>query len=77
MNHKKFRRLWEIATNLKATLYLVNYAKKGTTHEDEILLIKVIEMDDSGILREEKRQFTRKDFSEWFRNLNKECLEWL
>jgi len=73
-NSRKFLALWGIAIDLKATLYLVNYAKKGTLHEDEILLIKVIDMDNTGILKEDKQQFTRKQFSDWFRKLNNECL---
>ncbi len=73
-NSMKFIKLWEIAEKLEATLYLVNYAKKGTLHEDEILLIKVLDLDDTGITKEIQRQFNRKEFSDWFRKLNKKCL---
>ena len=73
-NSQKFIRLWDAAKELKATLYLVNYAKKGTKHEDKVLLIKVLELTENGITKENKTQMTRKEFSDFFRKLNKECL---
>jgi hypothetical protein len=66
--------LWKAAQDLKATLYLVNYAKLGTAHADKITAIKVLEIDPiKGITREQKKDFTRSDFGEWFRKLNSEC----
>ena len=73
-NKAKFISLWRVACDLKATLYLVNYAKAGTKAADEILLIKVLDLDKEGIKNEEKKKYTRKEFQEWFRKLNKECL---
>lgn len=74
LNSRKFISLWEVAKDLKATLYLVNYSKKGTRYEDEILLIKVIDLDSNGIKKEEKEKYTREEFKKWFRQLNQECL---
>lgn len=74
-NKRKFLALWRIALDLNATLYLVNYAKAGTLHQDEVLLIKVLEMNDTGIIKEEKLKMTRKEFSDFFRKLNRECLD--
>lgn len=74
LNKTKFISLWKVTQDLNATLYLVNYAKKGTIHEDKITVIKVIEMDYSGILKEVSKKFTREEFQIWFRSLNKECL---
>ncbi len=59
---------------MRGTLYLVNYAKKDTEFEDQILLIKVKSMGENGIYKDECTEFTRDDFQKWFRNLNKECL---
>lgn len=73
-NSKKFISLWGVAKDLKATLYLVNYAKKGTKAEDEILLIEVLDLDKNGINKENLTKMTRKQFSDFFRSLNKECL---
>lgn len=73
-NSRKFISLWNVAKDLKATLYLVNYAKKGTKSEDEILLIEVLDVDDQGIKKENLTRMTRKQFSDFFRSLNKECL---
>ena len=73
-NKTKFISLWRVARDLNATLYLVNYAKAGTKAADEVLLIKVLDLNDSGIQKEEIRKFTRADFQTWFRKLNQECL---
>lgn len=41
---------------LKATLYLVNYAKLGTKHEDQVMAIKVLEIAAAkGITNEQKK----------------------
>jgi|HigsolmetaAR203D_1030402.scaffolds.fasta_scaffold01338_12 hypothetical protein len=70
----KFLLLWELSQKLNATLYLVNYAKKGSKHEDEILVIKVQDMNEGGIQKEEKREMNRQEFKHWFRQLNTESL---
>ena len=73
-NARKFISLYEVSKDLNATLYLVNYAKKGTQHEDEVLVIKVLEVDVKlGITKEQKKPMTRSEFGEWFRILNSEC----
>lgn len=73
-NAAKFLRLWEAKLDFNATLYLVNYAKKGTEHEDEVLLIEVLDMDRTGITKEKTTRFTREKFAKWFKKLNNECL---
>ena len=73
-NKRKFLSLWRVAIELNATLYLVNYAKRGTKSENEILLIKVKEMDENGIKNEDVSKMTREEFKSFFRKLNKECL---
>ena len=40
-NASKFLSLWRAKLDFNATLYLVNYAKKGTKWENEVLLIFV------------------------------------
>lgn len=74
-NSSKFISLFTVANNLNAKLYLVNYAKKGTRNENEILLIKVKNMDETGITNEEVRRYTRDEFKDWFSKLNNESLE--
>lgn len=73
-NKKKFLSLFKVAQDLKATLYLVNYAKLGTTHDDKIKVIKVLEMDSSGITNEISKNYDRSSFQNWFRILNRNCL---
>lgn len=72
-NRTKFIKLWEAARKLDAVLYLVNYAKKGTHHEDEILLMKVLNVTETRVETEDVRH-TRESFSRWFRELNMKCL---
>ncbi|OCR12508.1 hypothetical protein [Helicobacter pullorum] len=75
-NSQKFISLFQIANELSATLYLVNYAKKGTIHEDKIKLMKVISIDGSNTqcpVATKDKKMTRAEFSSWFRKLNKEC----
>ncbi|MFD3447123.1 hypothetical protein ACFDTO_21215 [Microbacteriaceae bacterium 4G12] len=73
-NKRKFLSLWQVAKDLKATLFLVNYAKKGETHKDKIKVIRVIDMNETGITKQEETKMTRADFQKWFRKLNSECL---
>ena len=73
-NSMKFISLWQAANDLKATLYLVNYAKENTRHANKITAIKVLDLDPlKGITKEQKKDFTREQFASWFRQLNKEC----
>ena len=73
-NKRKFISLSNVARDLNATLYLVNYAKPGTKHEDKIKVIKVKSIDEEkGITNEENKEWSKKEFSDWFRKLNEEC----
>lgn len=74
LNKRKFLSLWRAALDLKGSLYLVNYAKKGTKWDDQILLINVKGMNENGIFDQETTKFTRDTFKEWFRQLNRACL---
>lgn len=73
-NAMKFISLWELTTKLGAKLYLVNYSKKGTKYEDEILLMEVKYIDkdkDPHVKTLDYTYGSREAFSEWFRALNK------
>lgn len=73
-NAMKFISLWEIAQKLGAVLYLVNYAKKGTKHEDKVKVMEVISVDPNNRLypvKTKDQKMTREQFSDWFRSLNK------
>ena len=73
-NSRKFISLWQATRDLNASLYVVNYAKFETKHENKVTAIKVLEIDPTrGITNEQKKDFTRADFAEWFRKLNSEC----
>jgi len=71
-NAQKFISLWTLAQRLEAKLYLVNYAKKGTRYENEVLLIQVLGVDSRTRppVRTKDTRYTRSEFSEWFRELN-------
>lgn len=73
-NATKFLSLWRAKLDFSATLYLVNYAKRGTKATDEVLLMEVLDMDETGIIEERITKYTRDEFAEWFQVLNAECL---
>ena len=72
-NAQKFISLWTLAQRLDAKLYLVNYAKKGTRYENEVLLMEVVDVDPHARppVRTKDTRYTRSEFSEWFRALNR------
>jgi len=72
-NGRKFIKLWELSLKLEANLFLVNYAKKGTLHEDKVLLMWVINVDKNNKttpVRTKDIKFTRDEFSTKFREMN-------
>ncbi|TAH19002.1 MAG: hypothetical protein EAZ08_10105 [Cytophagales bacterium] len=72
-NSQKFINLFRVSQALNAILYLVNYAKTGTKHENEIRVIEVLAVDETGITQERTYETTRQKFSASFRKLNMEC----
>ena len=72
INSQKFISLWELAQKLEAKLYLVNYSKKGTEYEDQVLLMEVISVkpEKKPPVETVDTKFNREDFSKWFRDLN-------
>lgn len=75
-NRRKFTSLWEISKALDAKLFLVNYAKAGTKHENEILLMDVMNITDDQVETNDFK-YTRKAFQYWFRKTNTACLNGL
>lgn len=73
-NASKFLSLWRAKQDFNATLYLVNYAEEKSTYEDQVLLIEVIDMDENGITKDNKKKHTRDSFAKWFIELNNRCL---
>jgi hypothetical protein len=72
-NAQKFISLWEISKKLEAKLYLVNYSKKGTKYENEVLLMEVQNVDPKDMASPVKtidKKMTRKEYSKWFREMN-------
>ena len=72
-NSQKFISLWKATQKLDAVLYMVNYAKRGTRHSNEVLVIKVLDLNQDGIRSEEQMKFSREKFGEWFRDRNNRC----
>lgn len=72
LNSRKFIALWTLAVKLGAKLYLVNYSKKGTQYENEVLLLEVenVNQTQTPPVKSKDAKFTRSEFSEWFRNMN-------
>jgi capsule polysaccharide export protein KpsE/RkpR len=75
-NKHKFVSLFTISKDLNAELFLVNYAKSGTKHEDLIKVMKVLNIDEFNAespVTTKDWLTNRKEFSDWFRKLNREC----
>lgn len=72
-NAQKFISLWRLAQRIGAKLYLVNYAKAGSPHADQVLVRVVKEVDPHAgqPVQTEDHPLTRAEFSRWFRRLNK------
>jgi hypothetical protein len=71
---RKYKRIWEVACILGAKLFVVNYAERGTIHENLVRLLLVEEVDEQGIKTKFEKCMTRNEFSRWFRKYNQECL---
>lgn len=69
MNKGKFVGLWKAAQAMGAKLFLVNYAKKGTKYENEILFMEVEHVDFNGIKTKDTKT-TREKFAKWYRKFN-------
>lgn len=72
-NSLKFISLWNAAQAMGAQLWLVNYAKAGTKHEDKVKCMHVINCTKEGIQTEDYNM-SRQQFSEYFRKLNNDIL---
>jgi hypothetical protein len=73
-NKHKFLSLWKLSQKIEAILFFVNYSKKNTEYDDQILLMKTLSVSDvvkSPVSTEDKK-YTREQFSAWLRQLNKE-----
>lgn len=73
-NAQKFLSLWRLTQKLDAKLYLVNYAKAGTRHADEVLLMEVSSVDENDPekpVKTRERRYTRQGFAKTFRELNR------
>jgi hypothetical protein len=68
----KFISLWKIAQDLNASLYLVNYSKKDTKFENEVLVMKVLNVDKNKKepVLSENIKMNRLEFSNWLIKLN-------
>ncbi len=75
LNKHKFISLDKVKNDLNATLFLVNYAKKGTKHEDKIKLMKVLSVDEYADIKVQTEDWllSRERFAAWFRKINREC----
>lgn len=70
-NKRKFLSLWKITQMLKGTLVLVNYEDS----REQIKVIKVLDMDDTGIKNEQSREWDFNQFRTWLVKLNSKALK--
>ena len=62
----------EIVKKLNADLILINYSKKNTNFEDQILLMEVISIEDKidNPVSTKNTEMSRNEFSNWLRKIN-------
>lgn len=65
-NKQKFLSLWDITTKLEGRLYLVNYEDS----REQFKVIRVLDMDETGILKENIKLWNFDEFKVWFQALN-------
>lgn len=70
-NKRKFLTLWKITQKLEGTLILVNYEDS----REQIKVIKVIELNQDGIQKEESRNWNFEKFRAWLIKLNSKALK--
>ncbi|MXV38249.1 hypothetical protein GO491_06105 [Flavobacteriaceae bacterium Ap0902] len=70
-NKQKFISLWEITQKLEGVLFLVNYEDS----REQFKVIKVIELDNNGIVKEDVRQWNFDEFKSWFKSLNDKAIK--
>lgn len=70
LNKQKFISLWHLTQTLRGSLYLINYEDS----REQFKVIKVLELNDTGILKEEIREWSFAQFKEWFQRLNQHSI---
>jgi len=48
-NKSKFTSLFKLSKEMGTNLYLINYAKEGTKHEDKVKFMKVLDIDEKNL----------------------------
>lgn len=70
-NKQKFISLWEITQKLEGMLFLVNYEDS----REQFKVIKVLDLNNSGIVQEEIKKWNFDDFKKWFKSLNDRAIK--
>jgi len=70
-NKQKFISLWDITKKLDGYLFLINYEDS----REQFKVIKVLEMSDIKISKEDTRIWTFGEFKQWFQSLNERAIK--
>lgn len=70
-NSQKFISLWDITQKLGGYLYLVNYEES----REQFRVIKVLELNESGIQKELIKEWDFTEFKKWFQSLNLKAIK--
>lgn len=70
-NSQKFITLWEITQKLEGVLFLVNYEES----REQFKVIKVLDLNEKGIISEEVKNWNFSQFKKWFKSLNRRALD--
>ncbi len=70
-NKQKFISLWEITNKLDGLLFLINYEDS----REQFKVIKVLEMTNLRISKEDTRIWSFDEFKKWFQSLNERAIK--
>lgn len=74
-NWRKFVAIWRGVQKLEADFYCVNYAEAGTEFADQVRVMQIHSLNKDGIKKWSDWKCSRKEFQEFFRQINQRCKE--
>jgi hypothetical protein len=69
---RKYESIWRVVKKLGATFFVINYAEKNTKYQQEVRVLKVINVTETG-MKAESFTMTRQQFKARFQALNRRC----
>lgn len=68
-NKNKFLSLFNLSNKLNAQLYFINYAKENTKYDNQVLLLKYIDIDNKEHIYTDDIKLIKNNSSEYIKNI--------